>query len=206
MPFHLTFADFQAGLPPIGLLRPAGVRELRSQISSNEGEGESEGAEVDDEGDGNVWQMYITVSEPATSNVENGSKRQRVGETQAGGVSTGREAQAEEGEDLDMRVDCVFFSDWVLTGGPERISSVLADIVGRWKAEGKFPGPLAGTLILPPTNIPPFCSSCPATYFLAIPLISIMKLITQAGETSNTNSTTRPHPPLRHSSPVHHPG
>lgn len=156
MPFHLTFADFQAGLPPIGLLRPAVVRELRSQISSNEDEGE--GAEVDDEAEGNVWQMYITVSEPATSNVENGSKRQRVGEKQAREVGTGQEAQEEEGGDLDMRVDCVFFSDWVLSGGPERISSVLADIVGRWKAEGKFPGPLAGTLILPLINIPLLCS------------------------------------------------
>ena len=147
VPFHHTFADFQAGLPPIGLLRPAVVRELQSQ-GDDPTERQDSGTGAPEQ---NVWQFFLTTSIREDGS-GNGVKRQRGGEETEGSVPS-TASTTDGGEALDAQVECVFLSDWVLSGGPERISSVLAGVVGKWREAGKFPGPLAGTFLFPLSSI-----------------------------------------------------
>jgi hypothetical protein len=126
VPLHLTLDDHKASLPPIGLLRPEVVRELRALPDL--APGASEGQESE-EGRESVFGWSMRVSTPLEAEVPKPE-----------GTDLGQGAEKGRFEGLD----CVYFSDWVLSGGPERISSALADIVGIWRAQGKFPGPLAG--------------------------------------------------------------
>lgn len=98
-PFHLTFADYQAHLPPVGYLRPDVLKELLSD-------------ERDE--DACPWQAHSSAMEEG------------------------------EGEDLALKVECVFFAEWVVKGGCETMGKVMQGTAEQWRAEGKFPEQLGG--------------------------------------------------------------
>jgi hypothetical protein len=116
VPFHLTFADFQASLPPVGLLRPAVVAELQGDYG---------------DGEGCPWQFYLTASTPNPA---------------AKGRDVQEEMNIDEdGEDFDVEVECCFFADWVVNEGSERMGIVMQSQAETWRDEGKFKAQLAGT-------------------------------------------------------------
>lgn len=115
VPFHLTFADFQASLPPIGLLRPSVLAELQAD---------------DGEDEGSPWQFYLT----ATSS-EDDAKTGDEGEVMD--VDEG-------GEDLDVVVQCCFFADWVIKKGGEEIGQIMQATAEKWRKDGKFKRQLDG--------------------------------------------------------------
>ncbi|OCF33070.1 hypothetical protein I317_01870 [Kwoniella heveanensis CBS 569] len=49
-----------------------------------------------------------------------------------------------DASNIKPETTCVFFEEEVVEGGVQGISKVMAEVVGQWKKEGKFPGPLAG--------------------------------------------------------------
>lgn len=115
VPFHITFSDFQAGIPPVGLLRPSVLHELQSD----------DGGEA-----GSPWQFYLTTKPSAsTSKLEKKTEGMEVDE---------------DGEELDVEVQCCFFADWVVQKGGEEMHRCLQQSAERWKKEGKFENQLAG--------------------------------------------------------------
>ncbi|WVR03387.1 hypothetical protein IAU60_000378 [Kwoniella sp. DSM 27419] len=54
------------------------------------------------------------------------------------------DGKADEAGLWTSRAICVYFEESLVDGGMETLSKVMAQITGRWKKEGKFPGPLAG--------------------------------------------------------------
>lgn len=98
VPFHLTFADHHAALPPLGYIR----QEVLAELEQDEREPTT-----------CPWQFHSS-------------------------------AVAEEDGDLDLRVECVFFAEWVIEGGSETMGKVMQETAERWREEGKFPGPLGG--------------------------------------------------------------
>jgi len=106
IPFHLTFADYQANLPPVGYLRPEVINDLLS-----------------DERDAETcpWQAHSSAS-----------------------------GAGEEDEDmeLDLKVECVFFADWVVRAGSEEMGRVMQETAIQWRAGGKFPEQLGGELLV----------------------------------------------------------
>lgn len=118
VPFHLTFADFQASLPPIGLLRPSVLAELQAD---------------DGEEEGSPWQFYLTASSSGTRNITEEDKENM---------------DVDEGDDLDLEVQCCLFADWVVKRGGEEMGRILQTIADKWRKEGKFEKQLAGEWIL----------------------------------------------------------
>ncbi|KAK6904942.1 hypothetical protein L486_02589 [Kwoniella mangroviensis CBS 10435] len=94
VPFHLTLADFQHGLPPLGLLRQDVLREMQTARG--------------------IWDFEESTGKP------------------------------DETGDFHSEVICVYFKDELVKKGKEGISKAMAEVVGKWREEGKFPGPLAG--------------------------------------------------------------
>lgn len=50
----------------------------------------------------------------------------------------------DEGDDLDLQVECVFFADWVVEGGREAMDRAMKEVAEKWRGEGKFSEPLSG--------------------------------------------------------------
>lgn len=137
VPFHLTFSDFQRNLTPVGLLRPSVVAELQSV-----GSGSSCGPDEDSEQ--SPFQFYSTATPLGPASSERTGDDLKRKRTEASEPPT---TENEEDQELELQLGCVFFADWVIEGGSERMSQVMKETVERWRAEGKFPGPLAGQFI-----------------------------------------------------------
>lgn len=62
--------------------------------------------------------------------------------------SAGKDKEAmevdEEGEELDLEVQCVFFADWVIQAGEAKMGEVMQQTAEKWKAAGKFRKQLDG--------------------------------------------------------------
>jgi hypothetical protein len=129
---HLSFQDYQRGLTPIGLLRPHVIEEIQTASSKNSAAKlatasvtkltENQGDEASEAA--SPWQFHLieTAQKPSTVPSDD----------------------MDTDEDVEVTIGCVFLADWVVRGGPEGITTVLGDVVEKWKKEGRFPGPLGG--------------------------------------------------------------
>lgn len=115
VPFHLTYSDYASGLTPVGLLRPAVIDQLAQDRE----------ARIDD------GPFQIAFSERSST---------RMNKPEAGD-------NEDEDEDMvsDVQADCVWFADEVVRGGKDGMSRAMQETAERWRSEGKFEGPLAGT-------------------------------------------------------------
>ncbi|KAK8845386.1 hypothetical protein IAR55_006099 [Kwoniella newhampshirensis] len=102
LPFHLTLSDYLAHLPPLGLLRPDVLRQMRAVAEDEEKHGK-----------GALWKFH------------QGGKPDETGNWVA-------------------KIECVYFHEDVVQGGKDALGKRMAEIVGKWRDEGVFPGPLAG--------------------------------------------------------------
>jgi hypothetical protein len=123
VPLHLSLSDYTSDLAPLGLLRPRVIQELYA---------ERERGGVDTE---SAWTFLW----------------EEDGEGQGHGGERGEGEQG--GEVKGVRVRCVFFADWVIRQGKEGLDQVMADLVGRWKEQGKFEACLGGESSLLPFGI-----------------------------------------------------
>lgn len=117
VPFHLTFKDYEAGLPAIGLLRPQVLHDLLypsplppptslSATPSDTPSATGTEGEVEEKSE-SPWQAFST------------------------GESDGEGA-------YELEVQCVFLADWVLQSGKQGISKVFKTLLGRFNTEGKY--------------------------------------------------------------------
>lgn len=121
VPFHLTFADYQAGLPPLGLLRPVVLQELQSEDSEDQG---IEGGNRTP----SLWQFYSTAT---------------AAKSGPGDVNTSGD-EDQDMEQLDLEVQCVFLADWAIRDGGLAIGREIQRIAERWKKDGLFKKQLDG--------------------------------------------------------------
>ena len=135
IPFHLTFADYQARLPPLGLLRPDVVEALQDDAAAHEqalldchttpaGEGQLHAGITDRNGDtgvGVIWQFFMSAFPVSFI---------PAAETEADCTDgEGEDVALELDEVLQTRVECVFLSGWASKGGSARITEVVQQTV-----------------------------------------------------------------------------
>jgi hypothetical protein len=117
VPFHLTFADYQARLPPVGILRPQVVDALQDDAAAQERAALEKGMQG---GEGVLWQFFMSAfPDQSLKKVEKDGSDSKV-RTKMANMEVGGEAdrdELDEGEVLQTRVECVFLSDWALQGG-----------------------------------------------------------------------------------------
>jgi len=131
VPFHLTFEDYQHGLLPLGLLRPAVVQEMRGledgpwnfQYSGVDIGGEQDGFQIQSEGE------------------------------------EIREDLIGDEDGMEVRVECVFFKREVVDLGFQGVAEGMKRVVERWTDEGKFEEALGGEQDILCWVRPPFPSN-----------------------------------------------
>ncbi|ORX33568.1 NUDIX hydrolase domain-like protein [Kockovaella imperatae] len=133
IPLHLSFADYLNNLPPVGLLRDQVVQAMQEEHSSQDENHEGTETVADEPSTSqSPWQFYhSTRLVPSTL---------RSLKT----PSNNDDDDDDEQPTYELSPQCVFFADWVLQGGSERLSSVMNNIVSRWRDEGKFKSTLGG--------------------------------------------------------------
>lgn len=116
IPLHLTFADYQARLPPVGILRPQVVDALQDDAAAQERAALEQGSQG---GEGVLWQFFMSAfpDQPLKQVVKDGEEPKemtKMADKETDGIVAGEQDQQDGGEVLRTRVECVFLSDWAL--------------------------------------------------------------------------------------------
>ncbi|ODO01930.1 hypothetical protein L198_02660 [Cryptococcus wingfieldii CBS 7118] len=115
VPLHISFQDFQNGLPPVGLITKPVLKALEKE---------------------QALKFFSLAKEIKSCDIKKDGRRVECG---ACSECLQKQKQDKSRAAYKLSVLCVFFAEEINEKGKEARTEAMADILNRWKAEGRFP-------------------------------------------------------------------